>query len=417
MHDQPFRPSGSLRSADTPAGAGQLSNQCDNARAVSSAVPGDRRSAVWSSIARVDESVSPDGVFESHRGSVPGGWQRAPGTGSADGRDVGPFGGRSADGTPRFDQAVKDGGYCWWYLDALSDCGSFGITLIAFVGSVFSPWYRFASRHKAAAAQNHCCLNVALYGKPGSFINRRWAMTERSAQSVHRTTNEFTIGPSRMVWDGKAITFDICEVGVPIPQKVIGTVKVHPHGFSRHLWALDAAAAHHWGPIAPSATVEVTMREPSIRWSGHGYFDANEGTQPVNQIDTPVFVDWDWSRASMSDGSTAVIYDVRQAAGLPERVLALKFSKDASTVESFEPPAKQTLAPTLWRIKRQMRSDIAVVPRVLQTLEDTPFYARSILQSGLLGESVTSLHETLDIGRLTSMSTQLMLPWRMPRVR
>ena len=242
-------------------------------------------------------------------------------------------------------------------------------------------------------------------------------MTERSAQSVNRTAHEFTIGPSRMAWDGKAVTFDICETGVPIPQKVIGQVKVFPHGLSRHVWALDADAAHHWGPIAPSATVEVTMREPNIRWSGHGYFDANEGTQPVNQIEKPVFVDWDWSRASLSDGSTAVIYDVRQAAGLPDRVLALKFSKDASSVESFVPPEKQTLAPTLWRIKRQMRSDAAVVPRVMQTLEDTPFYARSVLQSGLLGETVTSLHETLDVARLTSMSTQLMLPWRMPRVR
>ena len=242
-------------------------------------------------------------------------------------------------------------------------------------------------------------------------------MTERSAQSIHRTENEFTIGPSKMAWDGEAITFDICEIGVPIPQKIIGKVKVHPHGFSRHLWALDKDAAHHWGPIAPSARVEVTMSEPNIKWSGHGYFDANEGIEPVNQIDKPVFADWDWSRASLSDGSTAVIYDVRQAAGLPDRVLALKFSKDARLVESFIPPAKQVLAPTFWRIKRQMRSDTAVVPRVLQTLEDTPFYARSVLQSGLLGETVTSLHETLDIPKLTSMSTQLMLPWRMPRVR
>ena len=289
--------------------------------------------------------------------------------------------------------------------------------MIAFVGSVFSPWYRFASREKPALAQNHCCLNVALYGKPGSFKNRRWAMTERSAQSVQRSANVFKIGPSRMVWDGQAIRFDICEIGVPIPQKIIGQVIVHPDGFSKHLWALDQGNKHYWGPIAPSARVEVHMSEPNIRWSGHGYFDANEGCEPVNQVAKPIFVDWDWSRASLSDGSTAVIYDVRQAAGLPDRVLALKFSKDASQVQSFIPPQKQALPPTMWRIKRQMRSDDAVKPVVMQTLEDTPFYARSVLQSGLLGETVTSLHETLDVPKLTSLPTQLMLPWRMPRVR
>ncbi|NBO88372.1 MAG: carotenoid 1,2-hydratase, partial [Betaproteobacteria bacterium] len=34
---------------------------------------------------------------------------------------------------------VPSGGYLWWYVDAMSDDGQFGLTLIAFVGSVFSP--------------------------------------------------------------------------------------------------------------------------------------------------------------------------------------------------------------------------------------------------------------------------------------
>jgi carotenoid 1,2-hydratase len=54
---------------------------------------------------------------------------------------------------------------------------------------------------------------------------------------------------------------------------------------------------------------------------------------------------------------------------------------------------------------------------VLQSLEDTPFYQRAMLRSGLLGETVTSVHETLNVSRLTSTAVQLMLPWRMPRVR
>jgi carotenoid 1,2-hydratase len=54
---------------------------------------------------------------------------------------------------------------------------------------------------------------------------------------------------------------------------------------------------------------------------------------------------------------------------------------------------------------------------VEQTLEDTPFYVRSLLSSGLLGEQVTSVHETLDLPRLVSLPVRLMLPWRMPRRR
>ncbi len=80
---------------------------------------------------------------------------------------------------PRFDLAVAPGGYAWWYLDAASDDGRFGLTLIAFVGSVFSPFYADARRRGRAEAIDHCAINVALYGDV-----RRWAMTERDRGAV-----------------------------------------------------------------------------------------------------------------------------------------------------------------------------------------------------------------------------------------
>jgi carotenoid 1,2-hydratase len=279
---------------------------------------------------------------------------------------------------------------------------------------VFSPYYRYASRNKPASADNHCCLNVALYGKPGSFENRRWTMTERSQASVTRSATDFVIGPSAMRWQNDELIIDINEIGVPVPLPVKGQVRLKPHGLSNRLWALDDDEKHHWGPIAPSATVEVTLTAPSIRWTGHAYFDANEGTEPINKRDNPSFVDWDWSRASLKDGSTAVIYDVRQGPN-NERLLALKFSPNADQVVAFKAPERFVLPKTMWAMNRSIRSDSATSPRVLQTLENAPFYVRSVLESGLMGEKVTSLHETLSVPKLTSMSTQLMLPWRMPR--
>ena len=64
-----------------------------------------------------------------------------------------------------------------------------------------------------------------------------------------------------------------------------------------------------------------------------------------------------------------------------------------------------------------MRSDATAPAQVQQTLEDTPFYSRSVLSSGLFGERVTSVHETLNVPRVASTAVRLMLPWRMPRVR
>ena len=125
------------------------------------------------------------------------------------------------------------------------------------------------------------------------------------------------------------------------------------------------------------------------------------------------FREWDWSRAVLADGSTAVIYDVRPREG-GERVIAQRFAPDGSST-GFEPPPRQRLPRSKWGLPRSMRSDPGIPAHVQQTLEDTPFYVRSVLRSGLLGEQVTSVHETLDLPRLVSLPVRLMLPWRMPR--
>ena len=248
---------------------------------------------------------------------------------------------------------------------------------------------------------------MALYGPQ----TKHWTMTERSRASVTREARRFVIGPSRLEWDGEALTIHIDEVGVPLPRRVRGTVRVLPQQLFNFSAALDDGARHHWGPIAPAARVEVDLDKPGSRWSGHAYLDSNEGTEPIERP----FTEWDWSRSSLADGSTAVIYDVRQKRG-DDRVLALRFTP-SGTVEPFDAPPRQALPRTLWRIQRTMRTEPGRPAAVTRTLEDTPFYARSMLTSSLLGEQVVSVHETLSVPRLVSPAVRLMLPWRMPRVR
>jgi carotenoid 1,2-hydratase len=250
-------------------------------------------------------------------------------------------------------------------------------------------------------------LNVSLYGKAG----RRWTMTERSRHSVQRDARQLVIGPSQLQWDGTCLTINIDEWSVPVPMRVRGQVRVYPKGLCGFVTALDDHGRHRWGPIAPCARVEVELNAPAAKWSGHAYLDSNEGDEP---IDRP-FTEWDWSRALLKDGSTGVIYDVRQKQGA-DRVVAVRFQASGE-FEHFTPPERQPLPRTAWRIGRTMRTDANQPARVTQTLEDTPFYVRSVLSSGLLGESVVSMHETLNVPRLVSNTVQLMLPWRMPRLR
>jgi carotenoid 1,2-hydratase len=234
-------------------------------------------------------------------------------------------------------------------------------------------------------------------------------MTERGRRHVQRSASAFSVGPSSLRWDGESLRLDLHEVGVPLPQRVDGTVRVWPRALSRFHAPLDDAGRHRWGPIAPCSRVEVSLHKPDLHWQGEGYLDSNEGDEP---IDRP-FTEWDWSRGLLADGSTAVIYDVRQKHGA-DRVITQRFHPDGRS-EAFEPPPRQALPRTAWRIGRSIRSDSGTLAVVKQTLEDTPFYVRSVLESSLFGERVTSVHETLNVPRLVSLPVRLMLPWRMPR--
>lgn len=269
---------------------------------------------------------------------------------------------------------------------------------------MFSPYYRAALKRGAANPENYCSLNVALYGR-----NPRWTMTERGRDRIARDASSFTIGPSSLHWHRDHLEIDICEIGMPLPLPVRGKVRVYPSSLSTFSTALDDQGRHRWGPLAACARVEVEMDKPSQRWSGHGYFDSNEGDEPVSEP----FREWDWSRALLSDGSAAVIYDVQQKQG-KDRLLGLRFSPNGH-IEEFAPPPRQSLELTRWRIPRRMRSEGDAPVRVIDMLEDTPFYERSVLKSRLFGEDVISVHETLNVPRLVSPVVQYMLPFRMPR--
>ena len=239
-------------------------------------------------------------------------------------------------------------------------------------------------------------------------------MTERGRRHVDRGPGHFAVGPSVLRWHDDALEITLDEVANPLPRRVRGTVRVRPAGLCRYVAALDDGGRHRWGPIAPCARVEVALDHPALRWSGHAYLDSNEGDEPI----TEPFTTWDWMRAPLSDGSTAVVYDVRQCAGRADRVIGARFRPDGST-EPMPLPARHTLPRTGWGIHRTVRTEPAPAAdapaSVLRTLEDTPFYARSLVRTRLGGEAVDAMHETLSATRFGSPWVQALLPWRMPR--
>jgi carotenoid 1,2-hydratase len=303
----------------------------------------------------------------------------------------------------KFNRVVVPGGYAWWYIDALSDDGKVGLTLIIFVGSVFSPYYAWARRRGAAEAVNHCSFNLALYGEGP----HRWAMTERPAHKVVREENSLTIGPSNIFFNGKTVDIRIDEISTPWPRRLRGNIRFTPTMRCERSFPLDAAGLHRWAPFAPRGRIEVSLDQPDLKWHGEAYFDSNFGDEPLENG----FHSWTWSRASLPDG-TVVLYDY-QPRGAAAGSMALHFDRSGG-MQTLPLPAVTPLPVTGWRIPRTTRADDGAA-RVLMTLEDGPFYSRSLLETRLMGQQTRAFHESLSLDRFGSAWVQCLLPFRMPR--
>jgi carotenoid 1,2-hydratase len=308
-----------------------------------------------------------------------------------------------------FATSVPSNGYHWWYIDALSDDGSHGLTIIVFIGSVFSPYYAAARRRGPADPQNFCAVNVALYNPDG----KRWALTERGARNLQRTREWMQIGPSGIRWEGNTVEVSINELTVPLPGRLRGRVRLELPMQSTQDYRIDRHSHHRWWPISPNCRAEVHMQRPDLHWQGHGYFDSNRGSEPLETA----FTDWDWSRSSLADGGSLVQYHTRARDTQPEpaQALALRFSAEGGVTELEPLPQMKLPSTTIWRIRRSTQADAGTRPEVKRTFEDTPFYARSWLLNDVLGERADTVHESLCLNRFSQRWVQTLLPFRMPR--
>ena len=147
---------------------------------------------------------------------------------------------------------MPENGYAWWYVDGVSDCGQFAVSVIAFIGSVFSPWYRWSGRRDP---DNHCCINVATYGRGGRF-----AMTDRGRAALRQSETTFTVGPSSLVWRDGRLVIDIDEVSsLPLISRMRGQIVVTPEGVTDVELPLTPEGTHVWRPFAPTSRIEVDL--------------------------------------------------------------------------------------------------------------------------------------------------------------
>lgn len=319
-----------------------------------------------------------------------------------------------------FDQPVCPGGYAWWYVDALSDDGAHGLTIIMFVGSVFSPRYAKARRHDAQHAdpERFCAVNVSLYDiAHGHSV---WSLTEHPR--FERDATSLRVGASSMRWaESGELHVQISEHqtqffgrrGAPL----CGHIRLRPTGSFGPRIELDRwqpEPRHRWYPIAPHARVEVEFEAPQLRFCGSGYHDANEGDEGLEHA----FRSWNWSRCELGD-HTVIAYDVVDLHGSPH-ARAWRFGPETAAIEDIPEHAlgpAGVLPATQWRVPRAIRSDRAQSPQLRCTLEDSPFYARSLVDVQLGGHSGIAIHESISLQRFASGWVRFLLPFKIRRDR
>ncbi|MFY0693101.1 MAG: carotenoid 1,2-hydratase [Paracoccaceae bacterium] len=275
--------------------------------------------------------------------------------------------------------------------------------MIGFIGSVFSPWYRWSGRKNPS---DHCCINVATYGRGG-----RWTMTDRGETALQLSDDTFTVGPSHFHWDGTDLTIEINEIATPHCDRLKGTVRIHPAGITDIEVPLHDTGSHVWRPFAPTADIEVNLNRSGWQWTGHGYFDANFGTAALEDD----FSYWTWGRFPVRRG-TACFYDATRRDGSDDLAVALHFDKDGS-VRPITPPAKTTFRRSLWAVRRETRADPGFRPRQTKMMLDAPFYCRAGVQTRIDGVLSNGVHEALDLNRFASPLLKPMLAVKVPRRR
>ena len=208
-----------------------------------------------------------------------------------------------------------------------------------------------------------------------------------------------------MEWRGDSLVVHITEVCSPLPFPLRGTIKLHPAQMYAAPIVLDSPARHRWQAVAPLARIEVDMQSPCMKWSGTAYHDMNWGSVPLESS----FRGWSWLRTHTEHGTT-VFYDVTERDGT-QRTFGRNFKNGA--VSEQHVPQLQALPRGFWGMPRSINSEAK--PKLLETLEDAPFYTRNRASITYDNRICEAVHESLSLDRFTNPIVQMMLPFRMPR--
>jgi carotenoid 1,2-hydratase len=335
------------------------------------------------------------------------------------------------------------GGYAWWYVEVHDVAeGRYGLTLILFAGSVFSPDY--AARRRAGepvCGLDVPAVNFALYERtrgPYPTTQRAWVMNEYPRQALQLADGSIRIADSALTFaPGGGVTIALDEDTTRFfgrrGPRVRGRITIAPPppgpGPLR-LGENRRGEAHCWQPLAAraAATVELQLGSTAIAYPGLAYCDHNYGSGRLEDT----FAHWGWAHGfptpspagAPPDEGALIVYSATDLGG-QSRQLSVRYRDSQHPPEVLSADLPDEPVPTE-RDLRWLRvpQKFSAGPYTCQrapggTLEDTPFYARfaaRLFPTAPGGPEFLGVGEYLDLGRFRRRSLQHLLRYKTRRI-
>ena len=287
-----------------------------------------------------------------------------------------------------------------------------------FVGSVFSPAYRKARQQDRvpARAENHAAVNLAIYGEDRRSSS--WVFSEYK-DSLERSADGLGLGRNSIEWQGDELVIRIDDQRPWSQGRVQGEIRVQARRRFAPCIDLAGNGEHEWFPVSPASPATVRMSKPGLSFEGTAYHDVNRGTRALERD----FVEWDWSRltpgthGTPSSTSGVITYDVvtRDQPDTHHR-RAFAFDDDHG-LRKVDTAGTKLLdgGRAFWGVSRRPVGDEGSLPQHRRTLEDSPFYTRSLISTTMHGRPYHGVHESLRLDRFVEPVVQCMLPFRIRR--
>ena len=298
-------------------------------------------------------------------------------------------------------QLDANGAYEWWYVDALSPDGEWGVVVILFRGMPMSPSYLEAIEAERGRPTDHCGYAVSVYHR-----TRRVAFAFREIDAKHFAAPD--------------LVFEVDSTHPDLPQSIHVRVEV---GESPLQDTGSASGDHGWVLVAPrvEASVSLSLAEHGIEmvrtaWSGLAYRDHNYGSRPLHGD----FGDWYWGRVHAADRTLVYLATPNAASPI---LFCGEVGEGASVLLPWTDVRMETdrMRPSMMGLITGRRITLTgtdprghearLICHNRHVVEDGPFYQRYLSDWSLDG---------IDLGRGTSeymLASRLGAAWIRPFLR